>query len=139
EGLYDKVINFLVVERDRDDVRIPAGETGEAGIDDLGGHTFGELLKAEQEATALALAEADRPNCAYILPEVNPFTVGQLLYLLAVQTALSGELYDINAFDQPGVEAGKVATFALLGRAGYEARRKEIETARARRNLRYVI
>ena len=139
EGPYDKVVNFLVVERFRHDVRIPIGDTGEAGVDYLGGHTFGELLKAEQEATALALAEADRPNCAYILPEINAFTLGQLLYLLEVQTALSGELYDINAFDQPGVEAGKIATFALLGRAGYEARRREIEAARARRNPRYVI
>jgi glucose-6-phosphate isomerase len=139
EGPYDKVVNFLVVERFRHDVRIPTGDTGEGGVDYLGGHTFGELLKAEQEATALALAEADRPNCAHILPEINAFTVGQLLYLLEVQTALSGELYDINAFDQPGVEAGKVATFALLGRAGYEARRREIEAARARRNPRYVI
>jgi glucose-6-phosphate isomerase len=139
EGPYDKVINFIAVERYRQDVVIPAGDTGEGGIDYLGGHTFGTLLRAEQEATALALTEAGRPNCAHVLPEVNPFTVGQLLYMLAVQTALSGELYDINAFDQPGVEAGKIATFALLGRKGYEARRAEIEAARARRHAKYII
>lgn len=139
EGPYDKVINFLVVERYRQDVAIAAGDTGEDGIDYLGGHTFGELLRAEQEATALALAEAGRPNCAHVLPEVNAFTVGQLLYMLAMQTAFSGELYDINAFDQPGVEGGKIATFALLGRKGYEAKRKEIEAARARRQPRYEI
>jgi glucose-6-phosphate isomerase len=139
EGPFDKVVNFLTVERYRQDIAIPLGDTGEPGVDYLGGHTFGELLKAEYEATALALAEAGRPNCTHILPEVNAYTVGQLLYLLEVQTAISGELYNITAFDQPGVEAGKMATFALLGRVGYEERRQQIEAARARRNPRYVI
>jgi len=35
----------------------------------------------------------------------------------------------VNAFDQPGVEAGKIASYALMGRAGYEERRGEIEAA----------
>ena len=37
-----------------------------------------------------------------------------------------GELLQINTFDQPGVELGKVLTYALMGRKGYEAQRKEI-------------
>jgi len=46
--------------------------------------------------------------------------------------ALMGEHYDVDAFDQPGVEAGKLAAYALMGRAGYEARRAEIQAAAAR-------
>jgi len=73
------------------------------------------------------------------LPEVSAFTLGQLIYLLEVATAISGELYDINAFDQPGVEAGKVRAYALLGRPGYETQRAEIESLRTGRKARYEI
>jgi glucose-6-phosphate isomerase len=60
--------------------------------------------------------------------------MGQLIYLFEFQTALSGELYGIDAFDQPGVEAGKVATYALMRRKGYveEARRLRADLARPR-------
>jgi glucose-6-phosphate isomerase len=59
--------------------------------------------------------------------------------MMEVQTAIAGELYNINAFDQPGVEAGKVATYALMGRAGYDQRRAEIEAARGKRRDDLVI
>ena len=42
-------------------------------------------------------------------------------------TAVMGELYDIDAFDQPGVELGKEATYALMGRPGFEELAAEIQ------------
>ncbi len=48
--------------------------------------------------------------------------------MLEVQTAIVGKMYGINPFDQPGVEASKINAYALLGREGYEERRKEIES-----------
>jgi glucose-6-phosphate isomerase len=139
EGPYDKVVHFIGVEDYGQVLEIPASATGHEALDYLGGHTFNELIKAEQEATALALAGAGRPNCTHTLSEISPRTVGELLYTLEMATAYSGELYDIDAFDQPGVEAGKVATYALLGRRGYESKREEIERARAGSIPRYVI
>jgi glucose-6-phosphate isomerase len=59
---------------------------------------------------------------------VNEHTVGQLLYMLMVQTSFAGELLGINTYDQPGVEEGKIATYALMGRKGYAAARKEIRS-----------
>ena len=44
-----------------------------------------------------------------------------------------GEHYDVDAFDQPGVEAGKIAAYALMGRKGYEKRRAEIEAVSGRK------
>ncbi len=67
-----------------------------------------ELISAEQFATAYALNRAGRLNKTFTLPAVNAFTIGQLLYVLEVETAYLGELYNINAFDQPGVEEGKM-------------------------------
>ena len=139
EGPHDKVVHFIGVEDYGLDLEIPAERTGQDSLDYLGGHTFNELIKAEQEATALALAEAGRPNCTHTIPKVTPFTLGELFFTLEMATAYSGELYDIDAFNQPGVEAGKVATYALLGRPGYESRKKEIEAAKAKRQGRFVI
>ena len=93
----------------------------------LGGRTLNELLKAEEEATRLALTKENRPNLTISLPEVSPETIGQLLYMLELATAYAGELFDINAFDQPGVELGKQLTYALMGRAGFEKQKEEIE------------
>ncbi len=139
EGPFDKVVHFLFVERFPVAGEIPPDFRDREGVGYLGGHTLAELIRAEGEATALALTEAGRPNCASLLPEVNPFTVGQLLFLFKVQAALSAELYDVNAFDQPGVEVVKVATYALMGRRGFEDHRRKIGESQQRKNLRYVI
>ena len=139
EGPHDKIFTFIFADKFGHQVEIPAWQSGQDAVDYLGGHTFNELLAAEAEGTALALAAAGRPNAAFHLPEINAFTAGQLFYLLEVATAVSGEFYNINAFDQPGVEGGKVRAFALMGRPGYEAKRAEIEAAREERNARYEI
>jgi glucose-6-phosphate isomerase len=86
-----------------------------------------ELIHAEQTATELALTKNSRPNSRITLSEVSPYTIGALLYMFEVQTAFSGGLYNINPFDQPGVEEGKVLTYAMMGRSGYEEKKKEIE------------
>ena len=77
-------------------------------------------------------------NKSIILPEVNAFTIGQLIMLFEIQTAFAGELLGINAFDQPGVEEGKNATYALLGKRGYEEKRLELEAIRGK-NSKYII
>ncbi len=126
EGPADKVFLFVAVDRYDRTVEIPSSGTGLSSLDYLGGHTLNELINAERIATTLALAEHHRPSCTFELPEVRPFTVGQLLYTLEVQTALIGDLLEINPFDQPGVEAGKIATYALMGRSGYEEQARVI-------------
>jgi glucose-6-phosphate isomerase len=45
------------------------------------------------------------------------------------QTALVGERLGIDAYDQPGVELGKVYTYALMGRDGYDDVRRELDDA----------
>ena len=59
-------------------------------------------------------------------PEVLPHTVGQFMYAMEVATVCSGGLYNIDPLDQPGVESGKIAAFALMGRKGYEEKAEEI-------------
>jgi glucose-6-phosphate isomerase len=120
EGPHDKVVTFLEVERFRHNVAIPKRHDDLDTLGYLAGRTLGDLLNKEKRGAELALAAARRPNFTYVLPEISPRVIGELMYLFEFQTALSGELYDVNAFDQPGVTAGKVNTYALMGRKGYE-------------------
>ncbi|HKX45240.1 MAG TPA: glucose-6-phosphate isomerase, partial [Planctomycetota bacterium] len=123
EGPHDKWFTLLAVERPDHHVPIPEAYPDLEGLAYLGGHTLEGLFEAEREGTRAALTEARRPNVTLELEQVTAHTVGQLLYLLETSVAVQGEHYRVDAFDQPGVEAGKVAAYALLGRAGYESRR----------------
>mgnify|MGYP001560423930 CR=1 FL=1 len=127
EGPFDKTVTFIRVEKFQNDVLLPRmSEDGDA-LSYLGGHTMNELIHAEGFATELALTKEGRPNCRITLSEISPYTIGALLYMLEVQTAFAGGLYNVNPFDQPGVEEGKRMTYAMMGRPGYEEKKKEIE------------
>ena len=65
------------------------------------------------------------------MPEVSAYTLGQLMFMLELQTAYAGALLNIDTFNQPGVENGKKATFALLGKKGYEGQKAEMDSAPA--------
>ncbi|KXS40632.1 MULTISPECIES: glucose-6-phosphate isomerase [unclassified Candidatus Frackibacter] len=134
EGPYDKVITFLTVDNYQAEIKIPEEYRNIKGVSYLGGHTLNQLIKTEQSATELALTKNGRLNCTINLPEVNEFTMGQLLYMFELQTAFAGELYNINAFNQPGVELGKNYTYGILGREGYENMKEEYESKPAKNN-----
>ncbi|HET8648264.1 MAG TPA: glucose-6-phosphate isomerase, partial [Vicinamibacteria bacterium] len=104
EGPHDKVVTFWEVSAFREDVAIPRLHGDLASTAYLGGRTLGELLLAEKKGTEVALTRAGRPSFTYLLPRLSEHVLGQLFYLFEFQTALSGELYGIDAFDQPGVE-----------------------------------
>ncbi len=119
EGPQDKVIEIVEVGDHPRDLEIPAAYEDLEGVGYLGGHTMAELLNVECDATRKALTEAGRPNATIRLGTVNEENLGYLLQALEIQTAVSGSLYGVNAFDQPGVEAGKQITYERMGRPGY--------------------
>ncbi len=119
EGPNNKIINFIRVKEFDTTLEIPKIFEF-TGVGYLGGKTINELINAEAESTKVALIDYQRPNVTITLDRVNPYNIGQLLYMLEVQTAIAGELYNINTFNQPGVEQAKNYTYALMGRAGYE-------------------
>lgn len=138
EGPYDKIIVFLGVDEYRETITIPKTYADMPSLGFLGGITHNQLIKTEQDATEYALTKAKRMNMTITLPKVNAQTLGQLLYFFEVATAYAGELLNIDAFDQPGVEEGKNATYAMFGRPGYEAKKAELDAAPAK-NEAYVI
>ena len=126
EGPYDKIITFIEVKKLKNKMPIPRIFEGFKEIGYLGGHSIEELFKAELDATRIALTKNRRMNYAIAIPEINPFTIGQLLFFFEVQTVFAGSLFEVNAFDQPGVEEGKRLTYGMMGKKGYENKKNEV-------------
>ena len=129
EGPNDKLFTFVRVQQPGAVTLIPNVEPDEPDMNYLAGRSFHDLLNAEQAATANALRQNGRPNLTYVMPSVSAEALGELLQTLMLATALEGELLGINAFDQPGVELGKVYTYALMGRPGFEQQARELRDA----------
>jgi len=138
EGPFDKVITLIAVENYRKTVEISNGCEDIPDVSFLCGHTMNELITAEREATEYALTTAHRLNYTITLPEVNAFTIGELLFLFEMETAYAGAMLNIDTFNQPGVEGGKNATYALFGKKGYEKTREEMENA-PKKNSDFII
>jgi glucose-6-phosphate isomerase len=134
EGPRDKLITFIGVQRPERDLTIP-DSTGPDAY--LNGKTLAELLDAERRGTTEALASDGRPSITLHVPELEPYALGSLLMLYELATALAGELYGVDAFDQPGVELGKRLAFGLLGRSGYEQEAATIAERERKRPTRY--
>lgn len=125
EGPEDKTVTFVAVDERETDVVIPAAFQDVTELGYLGGHSLSELIDIELRATAGALARRGRPNMTIRLARVDPTHVGELMMFLELATAYAGQLYGIDAFNQPGVELGKQFAYALLGRPGADAAKKE--------------
>ncbi len=126
EGPNDKIINFLRVGEFDTNLEIP-NIFEYTGISYLGGKTINKLFNAEADSTMASLIDYKRPNVTITVPKLTPYYLGQLLYMIEVQTAITGALYNIDAFDQPGVEQSKNYTYALMGRVGYEDSANELK------------
>lgn len=133
EGPFDKVITLIAVDTFRAEVTISEGCENIPDVNFLCSHTMNELINSERKATEYALTTANRPNCTITVPEINAFTIGELLYMFELETAYTGAMLNVDTFNQPGVEGGKNATYALFGRKGYEETKKEMDNAPAKK------
>jgi glucose-6-phosphate isomerase len=120
EGPSDKHVVFLEVGSFAREVRIPEREGLPESLSHLSGKTLSEILHAELTGTRRALQEAERPTTTWRFDAVQPSDIGSFIFSWEFITAIMGELLDINAFDQPGVELGKKLAHGLLGRKGFE-------------------
>ncbi len=78
------------------------------------------------------LSEAGRPNVTITVDRLNEEALGRQIMFSQYFAAYAGEFYDIDAFDQPGVEYGKKLTFAMMGRPGFSGYNHKIEEIRQR-------
>jgi glucose-6-phosphate isomerase len=126
EGPNDKLFTFLQVNNFERDVKIGPAPDCAAELGFLAGADLSTLLNNEKKATEYALLQSRRPCLTVIFDKINAYTVGQFIYLFEVTTSFAGALFGINPYDQPAVELGKEATFALMGREDYEKLAQQI-------------
>src|SRR5947207_15661124 len=107
-------------------------------LDYLAGANFQQLINSEKLGTEYALLESQRPNMTVVFPTISPQAVGQFLYLYECAVAYMGGLYGINTYDQPAVQLGKDATYALRGKSGFADLAKSIQAV-AKRDRRYLV
>ena len=127
EGPNDKLFTFLQVKEFDRDVEIGAAPGCAPELGYLAGAKMSKLLNSEKLATEYALLKDKRPCLSVVFDKVCAETVGQFFYLFEVTTSIIARLFEINAYDQPAVELGKEATFALMGREDFKEMAKEIE------------
>lgn len=118
DGPDDKIFTLFEVEKRYNSFIIPAAGKAHKNLDYLGGSTLQKLLDSEFRATESVLTKRGRMNYKITLPDISPHTIGQLIFFYMLMTAYMGELFGVNAFDQPAVEEGKKITYRLMGRPG---------------------
>jgi glucose-6-phosphate isomerase len=127
EGPNDKLFTFLQIENFHKDLKTGPAPESAPELEFLAEKDLSSLLNNEKKATEYALLQSHRPCLTILFPEVSPYTVGQFIYLFEVTTSLTAALFNINAYDQPAVELGKEATFALMDKSGYEEFAQQIQ------------
>jgi glucose-6-phosphate isomerase len=132
EGPNDKSFLFWDVKEFRHPLPIQHSFSSFDSMAYLNNKTIADLFHAEKKATEIALTDACRPNATVTVARINEETIGGLMMFSQYVAAYAGEFYDINAFDQPGVEYGKKLTFAMMGRSGFAEYDRKIEETRKR-------
>ena len=124
--IFETVVS---VEKTRNSVLFPHDDENLDGLNFLEGQHVDHVNKMAELGTRLAHVDGGVPNLRVVMPELNEYYLGQLIYFFERACGISGQLLGVNPFDQPGVEAYKKNMFALLGKPGYEA---ETEAIKAR-------
>lgn len=139
EGPRNEVVLFVRVEDHGREIEVPSGYTDLEEVGYLGGLGLGALLNIEQRAMELTLEKQQRLAMTVTLPQLNAFTLGQLLYLLEAATVFAASLYGVDAFDRPQLEMGEQLLYGLAGRKGWEDRRVEVEQWLAAKRTQYIL
>ncbi|MCC6573906.1 MAG: hypothetical protein IT462_08945 [Planctomycetes bacterium] len=115
EGPNDKAVVLLKIEKHEADVHAGKFEWADFDAAFVADKTLGQIINAQLDGTAQALAERKRPNATLTLPRLNSHGLGELMLGLELATSYAGFAWGINAYDQPGVELGKRLSRRILG------------------------
>lgn len=119
EGPNDKLFTFLSVENFGTDLQTGPAPAVAPELRYLADKKMSELLNNEKIATEYALVASRRPCITVVFEKICPYTVGQFIYLFETSVSIAGMLFGVDVYDQPAVELGKEATFALMGKSEY--------------------
>lgn len=123
-NLFETVIS---VKNEQTKFAVPYDEANVDGLNFLAGIDLNDVNKMAMKGTILAHVDGGAPNILIELDEKSEYALGYLIYFFEFACGVSGYVLGVNPFNQPGVEAYKKNMFALLGKPGYEAQKKELE------------
>ena len=122
-SIFETVIS---IEEPENKLLFPHDEENLDGLNFLEGKRIDDVNKMAELGTRLAHGVGGVPNIRISVPRLNAYYIGQLIYFFEIACGISGNLLQVNPFNQPGVEAYKKNMFALLNKPGYEAESKAI-------------
>lgn len=122
-NIFETVINL---KPEKNAIPVPNDPENSDGLNFLLGKTMDEINHIAFTATAMAHTDGDVPNIVLNLDTRNEENFGYMVYFFELACAVSGYTLGVNPFNQPGVEAYKINMYALLGKPGYEEKRKEL-------------
>ncbi|MFP3912083.1 MAG: glucose-6-phosphate isomerase [Desulfobacteraceae bacterium] len=134
EGPRNIMETFLLLQNHDNQIKIPPVDTNQDGLDFLVKRDLDMNFVNQKviHGPAYAHYRGGVPNMTIEIQRRNAFNLGQLYYMLEKSVAVSGFLLGHNPFVQPGVEAYKHALFALIGKPGFEQKRRDMEADWAR-------
>ena len=122
-SIFETVVS---IEEPENKLLFPHDEENLDGLNFLEGKRIDDVNKMAELGTRLAHVDGGVPNIRISVPRLNAYYIGQLIYFFEIACGISGNLLQVNPFNQPGVEAYKKNMFALLNKPGYEAESKAI-------------
>ena len=123
--IFETVVS---IEEPEHKLLFPSDEENLDGLNFLAGKRVDEVNKMAELGTQLAHVDGGVPNMRLVVPRLDEYNLGQLIYFFEIACGISGLLLEVNPFNQPGVEAYKKNMFALLGKPGYEQETEAIKT-----------
>ena len=127
DGARNLFETVLWVNSSKSEVVIEEAAEDIDGLNYLAGQNVHFVNSKAYQGTLMAHMDGGTPNIVIEIDDADEYHFGQLVYFFEKSVGLSGYMLGVNPFDQPGVEAYKKNMFALLGKPGYEERRKELE------------
>ncbi len=115
--LFETILSLYSTDKT---LTIPTMEDDKDNLNYLAEKRIHEINIMAESGTRLAHVDGDVPNIILGIPKINEYNLGQLLYFFEKACAVSGNILEVNPFNQPGVEAYKKNMFALLQKPGYE-------------------
>ncbi len=132
DGLRNIFETILLVEKPKQELRIPSNEDNLDKLNYISGKRIHEVNAQAALGTKIAHNEGDVPTIEISIEKLDEYNLGKLIYFFEMACAVSGYILGVNPFDQPGVEDYKNNMFALLGKPGFE---KETEKIKKKLNI----
>ena len=112
DGIRDKTVTFIKIDDLKDSSFIPKSDSNKFNVLDLEyteGFSFNEVLNMQADATIQSIEEQDDIPCDVVtIRTVDEYNIAKIMFSYQLLVSCIGAFLQINTYDQPGVEYGKI-------------------------------